>query len=116
MLAKDSLELTDADRELICARVAAAPCERIVITHGTDTLEETAYLLDLQHASPKPVVLVPACNRVLGQHPFHIVGKKYIDAVRLAGCQPLVVPTAAADELLTREHRQWHNPAKGETR
>jgi putative glutamine amidotransferase len=50
-------------------------------------------------ARTKPVVLVPACNRVLGHHPFHIVGKKYIDAVRLAGCQPLVVPSASLDEL-----------------
>jgi putative glutamine amidotransferase len=47
----------------------------------------------------KPVVLVPACNRVLGEHPYHVTGKKYIDAVRLAGCQPLVVPSAAPDEL-----------------
>ena len=47
----------------------------------------------------KPIVLVPACNRVLGHHPFHIAGKKYIDAVRLAGCQPLVVPSASLDEL-----------------
>ena len=44
-------------------------------------------------------MLVPACNRVLGHHPFHIAGKKYIDAVRLAGCQPLVVPSASLDEL-----------------
>ncbi len=47
----------------------------------------------------KPVVLVPACNRMLGEHPFHVAGKKYIDAVRLAGCQPLIVPTAEIDEL-----------------
>jgi len=46
-----------------------------------------------------PVVLVPACQRVLGRHPFHVAGKKYIDAVRLAGCLPLVVPAAQADEL-----------------
>ena len=47
----------------------------------------------------KPIVLVPACNRLLGHHLFHIAGKKYIDAVRLAGCQPLVVPSASLDEL-----------------
>jgi putative glutamine amidotransferase len=47
----------------------------------------------------KPLVLVPACNRMVGLHPFHIAGKKYIDAVRLAGGQPLIVPTATADEL-----------------
>ena len=47
----------------------------------------------------KPIVLVPACNRVIGKHPFHIAGKKYIDFVRLAGCQPLVIPTATAEEL-----------------
>lgn len=49
--------------------------------------------------SPKPIVLVPACNRQLGLHPFHIVGKKYVDAVWLAGCQPLVVPPTATDDL-----------------
>ncbi len=47
----------------------------------------------------RPVVLVPSCNRMLGLHPFHVAGKKYIDAVRLAGCQPLIVPTAQADEI-----------------
>jgi len=46
-----------------------------------------------------PIVLVPSCNRMVGKHPFHIAGKKYIDFVRLAGCQPLVVPSATPDEL-----------------
>jgi putative glutamine amidotransferase len=49
--------------------------------------------------SSKPVVLVPACNRLIGEHGFHVVGHKYVEAVRLAGCQPLVVPNAAADEV-----------------
>ena len=39
-----------------------------------------------------PLVLVPACNRMLGDHPFHVVGKKYTDVVRLAGCLPLLFP------------------------
>ena len=47
----------------------------------------------------KPVVMVPACNRLLGEHEFHVAGKKYIDAVRLAGCVPLIVPSAQADDL-----------------
>ena len=32
----------------------------IIITHGTDTLEETAYLLDLSIASSKPIIVVGA--------------------------------------------------------
>lgn len=47
----------------------------------------------------RPVVLVPACNRMVGDHPFHLAGKKYVDAVRLAGCTPLIVPTAELAEL-----------------
>ena len=47
----------------------------------------------------KPIVLIPACNRIVGKHPFHIAGKKYTDFVRLADCQPLIVPTATIEEL-----------------
>lgn len=50
-------------------------------------------------AERKPVVLVPACNKPLGEHAFHVAGKKYVDAVRLAGAQPLIVPTALPEEL-----------------
>ena len=46
-----------------------------------------------------PIVLVPACNRVLGEHPFYVAGKKYLDAVRLAGCLPVVLPSVEAGEL-----------------
>jgi putative glutamine amidotransferase len=50
-------------------------------------------------AASRAVVLVPACNRTIGEHPFHVAGKKYIDAVRLAGCQPLIVPGAEPEEI-----------------
>ncbi len=45
VLRKDSLELTDADRQCIRARVLASPGERILITHGTDTMTQTALAL-----------------------------------------------------------------------
>jgi L-asparaginase len=38
----DSLEMSDADRQRILAACREAPEERIVITHGTDTMELTA--------------------------------------------------------------------------
>ena len=47
----------------------------------------------------QPVVLVPACQRMLGEHPFHVAGRKYLDAVRLAGGLPVVVPSAGPDEI-----------------
>ncbi len=42
---------------------------------------------------------MPACNRQLGEHPFHIVGRKYIEAVRIAGALPLVIPSADGAEI-----------------
>jgi putative glutamine amidotransferase len=48
---------------------------------------------------PLPFVLVPACNRLLGEHPFHVVGRKYTEAVRLAGALPLVVPRVEPGEF-----------------
>ena len=38
----DSLEMTDADRAIIVQNCAQSPEDKIVITHGTDTLTETA--------------------------------------------------------------------------
>jgi L-asparaginase len=41
----DSLEMTDAGRRLILERCTATPANRIVITHGTDSMENTAAVL-----------------------------------------------------------------------
>lgn len=46
---KDSLDLTDADRAAIAARVAAAPETALVITHGTGTMGDTARYLAARH-------------------------------------------------------------------
>ncbi len=46
IMRKDSLDLTDGDREQIRAKVESASSESIVITHGTDTMVETAKVLE----------------------------------------------------------------------
>jgi L-asparaginase len=38
----DSLDMTDADREIVARSCASCEESRIVITHGTDTMVETA--------------------------------------------------------------------------
>lgn len=55
---KDSLELDAADRALIRERVIAAPESHIVITHGTDTMTDTAKALE--DVTGKTIVLVGA--------------------------------------------------------
>lgn len=45
IIRKDSLDLTDEDRELIRQKVASTPLKKIVITHGTDTMIDTAKIL-----------------------------------------------------------------------
>jgi len=49
----------------------------VVVTHGTDTLEETAYLLDLTIASGKPVVVVGSmkdCTELGWDGPANLFG------------------------------------------
>jgi len=41
----DSLDMTDEDRELILEQCRKSPEDEIVVTHGTDTMVETARLL-----------------------------------------------------------------------
>lgn len=45
LMRKDSLELTEADRSLIASAAREASENRIVVTHGTDTMTETAKVL-----------------------------------------------------------------------
>ena len=55
----DSLDMSDEDRERIVASCAAAAEERIVITHGTDTMVATAAAL-ARGVSGKTIVMTGA--------------------------------------------------------
>ena len=67
LMRKDSLELTDEDRAAIRDAIIRDPCERIVVTHGTDTMVQTGRFLQ-QGVDGKVVVLTgslqPAGQRV----------------------------------------------------
>jgi len=56
MTIEKMLELSNMTKEL----VARNDIDGVVITHGTDTLEETAYFLDLNISTDKPIIIVGA--------------------------------------------------------
>ena len=58
---KDSLDLTDADRFVIVQSVRECADQHIVITHGTDTMVDTAQAIE-EAETGKTVVLVGALN------------------------------------------------------
>ena len=55
IIKKDSLDFTDEDRELIRKKVEATSLDRIVITHGTDTMIDTAKVL--KNVTDKTIVM-----------------------------------------------------------
>ncbi len=52
------------------------------------------------NAARAPFVLIPCDNRVLGGHPFYVLGRKYADAVHdAADCYPLLLPSGPTTDL-----------------
>ena len=58
LMRKDSLDLTDADRDAIRSAVLASEAQAVIITHGTDTMVESAR--HLGDVGQKTVVFVGA--------------------------------------------------------
>jgi L-asparaginase len=102
------------------ARRAAAWLERpdvdgLVITHGTDTIEESAFLLDLVLTSDKPVVLVGAMRTMSDASwdgPANLLA-----AVRVAAATPSrgrgVVVVMNEQILPARDVRKIHTESSG---
>jgi len=58
LLRKDSLQMTDADRDVIRQALVDSAAARIIVTHGTDTMIETARVL--KAVADKTIVLTGA--------------------------------------------------------
>src|SRR5688572_31934657 len=60
IIRKDSLHITAEDRELLRATIAAQDAKHVLITHGTDSMVETAKVLS--SLTDKTIVLTGALN------------------------------------------------------
>jgi L-asparaginase len=60
ILRKDSLHITDADRALLRSTILAQDAAHVLVTHGTDTMVETAHVL--ADIPGKTIVLTGALN------------------------------------------------------
>ena len=59
VISKDSLDMSDADREFIVKTIKNCKNENIIIVHGTDTMGLTASFID-EHIKDKTIVLTGA--------------------------------------------------------
>ena len=64
VLRKDSLEITPADRDVVIAAVQDAEEKQIIVTHGTDTMVDTAKALQAV-VKDKTIVLTGALEPAL---------------------------------------------------
>ena len=93
---KDSLEMTDADRAAIRAAVEQQAHRHVLITHGTDTMVETARAL--AGIPGKTIVLTGALN------PARFQGS---DAVFNIGCAVGAVQTLGDGVWIAMNGRIW---------
>jgi L-asparaginase len=100
ILRKDSLHITDEDRALIRSTIEAQPHRHVLVTHGTDTMVETAR--ELAQLRGKVIVLTGALN------PARFQGS---DAVFNVGCAVAAVQTLPDGVYITMNGRVW-DPAK----
>ncbi|MBX3696655.1 MAG: asparaginase domain-containing protein [Dokdonella sp.] len=98
-LRKDSLHLDESDRDLLRRLIEAQPHRHVLVTHGTDTMVETAAVL--KDIEGKVIVLTGALN------PARFQGS---DAVFNIGCAVGAVQTLPDGVYIAMNGRIW-NPA-----
>lgn len=96
ILRKDSLHVTDEDRALMRSTIEAQPHRHVLVTHGTDTMVETAHVL--AGITGKVIVLTGALN------PARFQGS---DAVFNIGCAVGAVQTLGDGVYIAMNGRVW---------
>jgi L-asparaginase len=96
ILRKDSLHVTDDDRALMRSTIEAQPHRHVLVTHGTDTMVETARVL--AGIPGKVIVLTGALN------PARFQGS---DAVFNVGCAVGAVQTLSDGVYIAMNGRVW---------
>jgi L-asparaginase len=96
VMRKDSLHMDDADRAAIRAAIEGQPHRPVLVTHGTDTMVETARALE--GIAGKVVVLTGALNPALF---------KGSDAVFNVGCAVGAVQSLPDGVYIAMNGRLW---------
>ena len=96
LLRKDSLHIDADDRELVRRTIEAQPGRHVLVTHGTDTMVETARVLD--GIAGKVIVLTGALN------PARFQGS---DAVFNVGCAVGAVQSLPDGVYIAMNGRIW---------
>ncbi|AER57241.1 asparaginase [Pseudoxanthomonas spadix BD-a59] len=96
LIRKDSLHITDADRALLRATIAAQPTRHVLITHGTDSMVQTAQAL--ASLQDRTIVLTGALNPA---------GFRGSDAEFNIGCAVGAVQTAPNGVWIAMNGRIW---------
>jgi L-asparaginase len=100
LMRKDSLHMDDADRDLIRRTILSQPHRHVLVTHGTDTMVETARVL--AGIPGKTIVLTGALN------PARFQGS---DAVFNIGCAVGAIQALSDGVYIAMNGRVW-DPAR----
>ena len=96
LMRKDSLHITDEDRLLLRAEIAASEAPHVLITHGTDSMVKTALLLN--EIPDKTMVLTGALNPARFRDS---------DAIFNIGCAVGAVQTLPSGAWIAMSGRIW---------